>query len=184
MALTPSTMQALGTSCPEFSLPDVTTGGVKSLADFSGDELLLVMFICRHCPYVVHVQGELARIARDYSGKGVAFAAVSSNDAENYPDDAPENLRLQAREQGFPFPYLYDEDQSAARAFSAACTPDFFLYDKSRRRIYRGQMDDSRPGNGKPVTGKDLRAALDAALDARPVPADQRPSVGCGIKWK
>ena len=142
------------------------------------------MFICRHCPYVVHVQEELSRVGRDYAGQSLGVVAISSNDADNYPDDHPDRLRAMARELEFTFPYCYDESQSVARAFTAACTPDFFLFDKTRKLVYRGQLDDSRPRNGKPVTGKDLRAAIDAVLAEQPVSQDQRPSAGCNIKWK
>lgn len=184
MALTPSTMLKLGTAAPDFRLPDVTSGKTVSPETFAGKKALLVMFICRHCPYVVHVKTELARLGKDYAGKDAGIVAISSNDAAGYPDDAPENLKTMAREEGFVFPLCFDETQSVAKAYTAACTPDFFLFDKDRRLIYRGQMDDSRPGNGKPVTGKDLRDALDAALAGKPVRADQKPSVGCNIKWK
>ncbi|TXH28973.1 MAG: thioredoxin family protein [Elusimicrobia bacterium] len=184
MALTPSAMVPLGTPAPDFQLPDVTSGATLSLASFAERKVLLVMFLCRHCPYVVHVQEELARLGREYATRGVGLVAISANDAAHYPDDAPEGLRRQAREQGFVFPYLYDESQAVAKSFAAACTPDFFVYDGDRRLVYRGQLDDSRPGNGKPVTGRDLRAALDAALDGRPAPEPQRPSAGCNIKWK
>jgi len=184
MALTPSTMIPLGTAAPDFRLPDVVSGKTVSRADFTDKKPLLVMFICRHCPYVVHVQDELARIGRDYGPRGVAIVAISANDAATHPDDAPDGLRRQSREAGFSFPYLYDESQTVARAFGAACTPDFFLFDGDRRLVYRGQLDDSRPGNGKPVTGRDLRAALDAALAGQKAPDVQRPSAGCNIKWK
>jgi peroxiredoxin len=184
MALTPSTMIPLGTAAPDFRLPDVVGGQTVSLADFTDKKTLLVMFICRHCPYVVHVQDELARIGRDFGPRGVAIVAISANDAVSHPGDAPEGLRRQAHDVGFPFPYLYDESQAVARAFGAACTPDFFLFDVNRRLMYRGQLDDSRPGNGKPVTGRDLRAALDAALAGQKAPDVQRPSAGCNIKWK
>ena len=184
MALTPSTMLALGTKAPDFSLPEVVSGKTISLKSFSGKEALLVMFICRHCPYVEHVQDELARLGRDYAGKNVGIVAISSNDAVNYPEDAPKNLKEMAKRLGFVFPYCYDESQEVARAYEAACTPDFFLFGKDRALIYRGQLDESRPGNNKPLNGKDLRAALDAVLAGRPVSTDQKPSVGCNIKWK
>jgi peroxiredoxin len=177
-------MLPLGTPAPEFSLPDVRTGRSVRLADLADKPALLVMFICRHCPYVKHVEGELARLGQDYAAKGAALVAISANDAANYPDDSPESLAEQADKAGFVFPYLYDESQAVARAYAAACTPDFFLFDKARKLAYRGQLDDSRPGNGKPVTGRDLRAALDAVLADRPAPSDQRPSAGCNIKWK
>ena len=184
MVRTLSTMLDLGTEAPDFSLPDVVSGRTISLASFAGKKALLVMFICRHCPYVKHVQGELARLGRDYQGKDVGVVAISSNDAGEHPDDAPPSLKEQAGEQGFVFPYLYDEDQRAAKAYTAACTPDFFLFDKERRLVYRGQLDDSRPQSGTPVTGRDLRAALDAVLSDAPVSEDQRASLGCNIKWK
>ena len=184
MALTPSTMVPLGTPCPTFHLPDVSSGQPLSLESFKNKDVLLVMFLCRHCPYVVHVQAELARIGREYAARGVAVVAISANDAAQYPDDGPVGLRRQASEQGFAFPYLYDDSQAVAKAFGAACTPDFFVYDANRQLVYRGQLDDSRPGNGKPVTGRDLRAALDAALAGRPALEPQRPSAGCNLKWK
>ena len=184
MALTESVMKELGSPLPSFALPDVVSGRMVSPEDYADRKALLVMFICRHCPYVKHVEQELARIGRDYADKPVGIIAISSNDAANYPDDAPESLKEQALQLGFNFPYCYDESQDVARAFDAACTPDFFLYDEQRRLVYRGQLDDSRPGNGKPVTGRDLRAAIDAVLEGRPVSKDQRPSAGCNIKWK
>ena len=184
MALTPSTMLALGTWAPDFTLPEVVSGKKVSLDSFAGKKALLVMFICRHCPYVQHIKEELARLGKDYVGKEVGIVAISSNDAKNYPDDAPASLKAMAQELGFTFPFCYDETQEVAKAYQAACTPDFFLYDKDRKLVYRGQLDDSRPGNGKPVTGRDLRSALEAVLAGRPVDPNQRPSVGCNIKWK
>jgi peroxiredoxin len=184
MARTLSTMLELGTPAPDFSLPDVVSGRTISLASFADEKALLVMFICRHCPYVKHVQGELARLGADYRDRGVGMVAISSNDAASYPDDAPERLREMAVELGFAFPLCFDETQEVAKAYSAACTPDFFLFDRRRRLVYRGQLDDSRPDSGKPVTGRDLRAAIDAVLADRSVGADQRPSLGCNIKWK
>jgi len=184
MSLTESTMLALGTPAPDFHLPDVTSGKTVSLADTSGTDVLLVMFICRHCPYVKHVQSELARLGRDYAGKSVSIVAISSNDAANYPDDSPASLREMATELGFNFPFLYDESQAVAHAYDAACTPDFYVFDSARKLVYRGQLDDSRPGNGKPVTGRDLRAAIDTLLAGGAVSATQRPSAGCNIKWK
>jgi len=176
-------MLPLGTPAPAFSLPDVVSGHNVALADLPADQPLLVMFLSRHCPFVVHVQAELARIGRDYTGR-VALVAIGPNDATAYPADAPAGLRQQALEQGFVFPYCHDETQAVARAYGAACTPDFFLFARDRRLAYRGQLDDSRPSNGVPVTGRDLRAALDALLDRRPVNSVQRPSLGCSIKWK
>ena len=184
MALTPSTMSALGTRAPDFSLPEVVSGQTVSLATFKDKAVLLVMFICRHCPYVQHVKAAFAKLGKDYAGKDVGIVAISANDAANYPDDAPASLAAMATEEGFTFPLCYDESQAVAKAYAAACTPDFFLYDRARTLVYRGQLDDSRPGNGKPVTGRDLRAALDAVLAGRPAPADQKPSIGCNIKWK
>ena len=183
MARTESTMLDLGTPAPAFTLPDVVSGKPVSL-DALDKKPLLVMFICRHCPYVKHVQNELARLGRDYAGQSLAIVAISSNDARAYPDDAPDSLREMASELGFNFPFCYDESQEVARAYGAACTPDFFLYDSARRLVYRGQLDDSRPGNGIPVTGRDLRQAIDAVLGGRPVNANQKPSIGCNIKWK
>ena len=184
MALTPSVMTQLGTKAPDFSLPDVVSGKKISLGTFKDKKLVLVMFICRHCPYVQHVKKELARIGKDYASKDVGIVAISSNDAAGYPDDAPAKLKEMAEEEGFVFPFCYDETQGTAKAYAAACTPDFFLYNKERQLIYRGELDDSRPGNGKPVTGRELRAAIDAALADRAVSPNQKPSVGCNIKWK
>lgn len=184
MALTKSTMLPLGTLLPRFELPDVVSGKKVSSAELSGKSGILVMFICRHCPYVVHVQDELAQLGKDYAGKSLGLVAISSNDADNYPDDGPEQLKAMAQRLGFTFPFCYDESQEVAKAFTAACTPDFFLFDGHQRLVYRGQLDDSRPGNGKPVTGKDLRAAIDAVLAGKPVNQEQHPSAGCNIKWK
>ena len=184
MALTESTMLELGVAAPDFTLPDVTSGDDVSLGEVAGDRGVLVMFLCAHCPYVIHVQKELARLGKDYADSGVGIVAISANYVGTHPQDAPENLKKQAAEQGFSFPYLYDESQRTARAYSAACTPDFFLFDSDRKLVYRGQLDDSRPESGKPVTGADLRAALDAVIAGRPVSLDQQPSVGCNIKWK
>lgn len=184
MARTESNMLELGTKAPDFQLPDVTSGRTVRMHDFRGKDGLLVMFICRHCPFVKHVQRELAQIGRDYAGKSLGIVAISSNDAETYPDDKPESLREQALQLGFTFPYCYDESQDVARAYQAACTPDFFLFDGSRTLVYRGQLDDSRPNSAVPVTGRDLRAAIDAVLSHRPVDAQQKPSVGCNIKWR
>lgn len=177
-------MPTLGVAAPDFRLPDVVTGDLVTRDSVAGPKGLLVMFICRHCPFVKHVQGELARLGKDYAESGVGIVAISSNDAEAFPEDAPESLASMARELGFSFPFLYDETQSVATAYGAVCTPEFFLYDGGLRLVYRGQLDDSRPSNGKPVTGRDLRAAFDALVAGRPVPAEQRPSIGCSIKWK
>jgi len=174
----------IGTQAPDFSLPDVVSGNKLSLADFSGEKALLVMFICRHCPYVVHVRHMLVDLANEYEPKGVAFVAISSNDAVKYPDDAPEKLEEMAVNSTFPFPMLYDESQEVARAYTAACTPDFFLFDKGRKLAYRGRLDGSTPGNDIPLTGEDMRAALDAVIEGKPVPLPHHPSLGCGIKWK
>jgi thiol-disulfide isomerase/thioredoxin len=155
-----------------------------ALGDFAGSPALLVMFICNHCPFVQHVRAELARLGREYAAKGVAVVAINSNDATKHPDDAPDRMKLEREQVGYTFPYLYDETQAVAKAYGAACTPDFYLFDRARELVYRGQLDDSRPGNGKPVTGKDLRAALDSVLAGRAPAAEQRPSVGCNIKWR
>jgi len=185
MALTESTMELeLGTEAPDFALGDVVTGKTVRRDDFRGQKGLLVMFICTHCPYVKHVETGLAALGMDYDGEPIIIVAISSNDADTYPDDAPEGLKAQARRLGFRFPYLYDETQEAARAYRAACTPDFFLFDANLKLVYRGQFDSSRPGNGIPVTGQDLRAAVDALLAGKPVPKEQKPSIGCNIKWK
>ncbi|GMV97584.1 MAG: thioredoxin family protein [Phycisphaerae bacterium] len=182
MALTPSTMLPLGTAAPRFELPD-TNGRIVSPEQFAGSPLLVV-FMCNHCPYVKHIRGELARLAAEYQAKGVGVVGINSNDVERYPDDSPQRMREEVREAGYTFPYLFDETQAVAKAYRAACTPDFFLFDRRHQLVYRGQLDDSRPGNAKPVTGSDLRAALEAVLAGRPVSSDQRPSVGCNIKWK
>jgi peroxiredoxin len=184
MVQTTSTMLELGTRAPDFALPDVVSGRTVRLEDFDGKKALLVMFVCRHCPFVKHVQRELGRLGRDYAGREVGIVAVSANDPDAYPQDAPESLAEWAREMGFAFPLCFDESQEVAKAYRAACTPDFFVFDGERRLVYRGQLDDSRPTNGKPVTGRDLRAALDAVLAHRPVASDQTPSIGCNVKWK
>lgn len=183
MVRTQSTMLPLGTKAPEFTLPDCK-GGTVSSKDYEGAPALLVMFICNHCPYVKHVREELAKLGKDYQGKGVAVVAISSNDADNYPDDSPELMAREASEAGYTFPYLYDEDQSVAKAYRAACTPDFYVFDKDQKLAYRGQLDSSRPNSGVPVTGQDLRAAIDAVLSGTPLPTEQTPSLGCNIKWK
>jgi peroxiredoxin len=185
MALTESTMELeLGAEAPDFALTDVVTGKTVRRDDFRGQKGLLVMFICTHCPYVKHVEKGLAALGMDYDGEPLSIVAISSNDAETYPDDSPEGLREQAERMAFRFPYLYDETQDAARAYHAACTPDLFLFDQGMKLVYRGQFDSSRPGNGIPVTGQDLRAAMDAVLAGKPVGAEQKPSIGCNIKWK
>ena len=184
MAVTSSTMLALGTEAPGFSLPDVVAGGTISLETFAGSRALLVMFISRHCPYVQHIKDELGKLGRDYARADVGIVAISSNDIENYPDDAPDQMKAMAAEAGITYPVCYDESQAAAKAYTAACTPDLFLFDAERKLVYRGQLDASRPGSDVPVTGADLRAAIDAVLGGRPVDADQKPSAGCNIKWK
>jgi peroxiredoxin len=176
-------MLPLGTAAPDFRLPD-TTGKLVALRDFADAPVLLVMFICNHCPYVKHVRSGLAQLAKAYQAKGVAVVGINSNDVANYPDNSPANMAKEMQGAGYTFPYLYDETQAVAQAYRAACTPDFYVFDRQRKLVYRGQMDDSRPDNGKPVTGKDLRAALDAALAGKPVARDQLPSMGCNIKWK
>jgi peroxiredoxin len=183
MSLTPSTMLPLGTTAPGFKLPD-TDGKTVSLADSKDKSALLVLFICNHCPYVKHIRAGLAQLARDYLSCGVAIVGINSNDVANYPEDSPAKMREEAKSAGYLFPYLYDESQAVAKAYRAACTPDIYLFDKGRKLVYRGQFDDSRPGNGIPVTGKDLRAALDAVLAGKPVSPNQKASVGCNIKWK
>ncbi len=182
----PSKMLALGTEAPTFDLSDVTTGRNVSIDDFADRRALLVMFICRHCPYVAHVRSGIARLGRDYveADANIGIVAIGSNDPAAHPEDSPEGLAEEAREAGYTFPYLYDETQEVAKAYSAACTPDFFLFDAGRALVYRGQLDDSRPSNGLPVTGESLRTAIDAVLAGRPVPEDQRPSIGCSIKWR
>lgn len=184
MVKTASTMLALGTPAPEFSLPDVVSGRTVSIADFDGAPALLVIFMCNHCPYVKHVASSMAQLVREYQARGVAVVGISANDAEEYPEDSPENMVEEAKQRGYTFPYLYDGAQEVAKAYQAACTPDFYVFDREHRLAYRGQMDGSRPGNGIPVTGQDLRAALDAVLAGRPVTSNQRPSLGCNIKWK
>ena len=191
MVLTPSTMVKLGSPAPDFELKDVTTGQAVSLSSVSAKKAVLIMFICRHCPYVQHIKDGLSQLDKDYRGKDAAIIAISSNDATTHPEDAPGSLKEFVKEQGYSFPFLYDETQEVAKRYAAACTPDFFLYEyavgahgRAPLLVYRGQMDDSRPGNGKPVTGKDLRAAMDALLAGKPVSADQRASIGCNIKWK
>lgn len=184
MTVTPSTMLPLGTKAPEFALPDVVSGKTISLKDFANRKALLVMFICRHCPYVKHVQDELARLGRDYAGKDIGIVAVSANDAASYADDRPDSLKEMATSLDFVFPLCYDETQEVAKRYTAACTPDFFLFDKDRKLVYRGQFDDSRPGSDVPVTGGDLRSAIDAVLTDQPVSRDQKPGMGCNIKWK
>ena len=183
MAMT-STILPLGTTAPPFGLPDVVTGQRYSLDSFTAKTGLLVMFICRHCPYVVHVEHELAKLGQDYQGTNLGIIAISSNDPITYPDDAPPKLKEMAARLGFTFPFCHDETQDVAKAYRAACTPEFYLFDRDRRLAYHGQLDDSRPGNNKPVTGLDLRAAIQAVLTGKSVEGNQRPSIGCSIKWK
>jgi peroxiredoxin len=183
MAETPSTMLALGTPMPSFRLPDPSGKSVSS-DDFKEASGFLVAFICNHCPYVKHIRSQFAQLAREYQAKGVAIVGISSNDVKEYPEDSPQMMAKEIKTIGYSFPYLYDETQEAAKAYRAACTPDFYLFDRERRLVYRGQMDDSRPGNNRAVTGANLRAALDAVLAGKPVSDDQKPSVGCNIKWK
>jgi len=184
MVRTASTMLLpLGSKAPEFSLPD-TDGKIVSLDDFADAPALLVIFMCNHCPYVKHIADKLAELVRRYQARGVAVVGINSNDIEHFPEDAPERMHEEVERRGYTFPYLFDETQEVAKAYRAACTPDFFLFDGRRRLVYRGQLDGSRPGNNLPVTGKDLTAAIDAVLAGRPVPEDQKPSLGCNIKWK
>jgi peroxiredoxin len=184
MARTPSNMLPLMTPAPDFELKDVTRDEFTSLNQVRGDQGTVIFFICNHCPFVIHVNQELVRVASDYMDKGIGFAAISSNDVVNYPDDSPELMKKVASELHYPFPYLYDESQEVARAYDAACTPDIYLFDAELRLVYRGQLDDSRPGNEIPVTGKDLREALDRLLSGQEIPKEQKPSLGCNIKWK
>jgi len=184
MARTPSTMVELGTKAPVFFLPDTASGKNLSLEDVKAKVATVIMFICNHCPFVKHVNAELVRLANDYKNKGIGFVAISSNDVINHPDDSPVLMTQVAKQMKYPFPYLYDESQETAKAFEAACTPDFFIFDKDLQLVYRGQLDDSRPGNEIPVTGKDIRQALDCLINHEPVPQEQRPSIGCNIKWK
>jgi len=184
MSLTPSTMLPLGTKAPEFSLPDTLGEHNVSLQDLKSDQGTVVMFICNHCPYVKHVNDQLVKLANDYQKMGVQFVAISSNDAVAYPEDAPNQMTAYGKRLGYPFPYLFDETQEVAKAYEAACTPDFYIFDRDLKLVYRGQLDDSRPGSQKPVTGADMRQALDQLVAGRPISEAQRPSVGCNIKWK
>ena len=184
MARTPSVMVSLGTKAPGFTLTDTVSGNQVSLFDVKGKKGTVIMFICNHCPFVKHVNKELVKLANEYIAKGIGFAAINSNDAITYPEDSPDKMKETALQLEYPFSYLYDESQEVAKAYNAACTPDFFVYDSEGHLVYRGQLDDSRPGNEIPVTGKDLRHALDCLLSNKPIPAEQRPSIGCNIKWK
>ena len=183
MAQTPSNMMPLGTRAPAFTLPDTVSGRPVALENAKGTKGTVVLFICNHCPYVKHINAELVRVAREFQPRGVAFIAISSNDVANYPDDAPDKMKQNAQEQGYPFPYLYDETQEVAKAYDAACTPDIFVFDNALKCVYRGQFDDTRPNKGT-ATGKDLRAALGALVEGKQIGGDQKPSVGCNIKWK
>lgn len=184
MAATPSAMVELGTKAPGFNLTDTISGNEISLDEIKSEKATVVMFICNHCPYVIHIVDKLSEVAKEYKQKGISFAAISSNDVENYPQDSPDKMKEFAEEHKLPFPYLYDETQEAAKAYKAECTPDIFVYDKNLTLVYRGQFDDSRPSKDTPVTGKDLKAALDNILAGKPVDENQIPSVGCNIKWK
>lgn len=184
MSLTPSTMLPLGTTAPDFTLLDTVSGDMIHLQDQKGARGTVVMFICNHCPFVIHVNEELVRIANDYRVTGFNFIAISSNDVVNYPQDGPDRMNQHADENDYPFPYLYDATQEVARAYNAACTPDFYLFDDRLKLVYRGQLDDSRPGNGIPLTGRSLRESMDALLGNKKVPEPQKPSIGCNIKWK
>ncbi len=184
MAVTPSTMLELGTQAPDFDLVNAADGRSRSLADFKAKPALLVMFICNHCPYVQHVRGELGRLAADYMPRGLAVAAINANSVETHPQDGPEHMKELARAEGWTFPFLFDETQEVAKKYRAACTPDFFLFDADHKLVYRGQLDDSRPGNSIPVTGRDLRTAIETVLAGGPIRGEQKPSLGCNIKWK
>ncbi|MDJ0745017.1 MAG: thioredoxin family protein [Xenococcaceae cyanobacterium MO_167.B27] len=183
MVLTPSTMLALGTKAPDFALADVVSGDTISLGTFADKKALLVIFMCRHCPFVKHIQQELAKLGKDYANESLGIVAISANDVEKYPDDSPENLKQMAQELGFNFPVCYDATQEVAKAYTAACTPDFFLFNQTQELVYRGQLDDSRPSNNLPVTGQDLRNAISNVLADKPIPSEQKPSIGCNIKW-
>ena len=184
MARTISNMAALATTAPYFKLPDTITGNQISLTEIKGEVATVIMFICNHCPFVLHVNDELVKLANEYSNKKISFVAISSNDVITHPDDAPDKMKATALQKKYPFPYLYDETQEVAKAYDAACTPDFFIYDNQLHLVYRGQLDDSRPGHEIPVTGKDIRHALDCLINNQPVPDEQRPGIGCNIKWK
>lgn len=184
MAATPSNMVPIGFKAPDFELMDTISGRIMGLCDIKSETATVIMFICNHCPFVKHVNDELVRMANNYIPKGIYFVAISSNDVDNYPEDSPEKMKEYASRLNYPFPYLYDEAQRVAKAYDAACTPDFYIFDKEMNCVYRGQLDDSRPGNSKPVTGKDMRDALDSILAGKEVNSIQIPSIGCGIKWK
>lgn len=183
MARTPSNMLPLGTKAPDFELLDTVSNKTLSLSKLQGKKGTVIMFICNHCPFVIHVNPEISRLGKEYQAKGINFVAISSNDVENYPQDAPHLMKEKAEEMEYSFPYLYDETQEVAKAYDAACTPDFYLFDGDSKLVYRGQLDDSRPGNGLPLTGSDLKNAMDALLNGNPIATDQKPSIGCNIKW-
>jgi thiol-disulfide isomerase/thioredoxin len=184
MALTPSTMMPLGTQAPDFALLDTISGKTLSLQQLKGSKGTLVMFICNHCPYVKHIKDALAKLGKDYQNSSISIIAINANDAQNYPDDAPDKMTVFAKQNGFVFPYLHDESQNVAKSYGAACTPDLFLFDGNLKCVYRGQFDDSRPGNNIPVTGKDLRTAMDQLIAGKSIDSKQTPSIGCNIKWK
>lgn len=184
MALTPSTMLPIGTTAPDFSLPDSVSGSAVSLSDFDGASALLVMFICNHCPYVIHIREDFGPLASEYAERGLRVVAINANDLEKYPQDGPANMKALCQELDWPFPFLMDEDQSVAKAYQAACTPDFFLFDANQKLAYRGQWDESSPGNSNPVNGSDIRAAVEAVLSGGEVSQDQVPAMGCNIKWR
>lgn len=184
MSFTESTMLPIGTLAPDFNLPDTVSGKNIALADIQSDKATVVMFLCNHCPYVIHVNEEIVRITKDYAAKGVAFVGISSNDVENYPQDGPDKMKEHAAAVGYAFPYLYDASQEVAKAYDAACTPDFYVFDGDMKLVYRGRLDDSRPKNDNPLTGRDLRTAIDNVLAGEPVTDRQYPSGGCNIKWK
>lgn len=184
MARTPSSMIPLGTEAPYFRLPDTVTGKTRDISELKGKRGTVLMFLCNHCPFVKHVNSQLVKLAMEYQAEEIEFIAISSNDVIRYPEDSPQLMKSTATKEGYPFPYLYDEAQDVARAYDAACTPDFFLFDTNLRLVYRGQLDDSRPGNGIPVTGKDLRNALGALMKGDPINPEQKPSIGCNIKWR
>lgn len=184
MAATPSTMVPLGFTAPDFKLLETSSNIYKSLDELKSNVATVIMFICNHCPFVKHVNEQLVKLAMDYQPKGISFIAISSNDVDNYPEDSPEKMKEYAARLKYPFPYLYDETQNVAKSYDAACTPDFYIFDKNVKCVYRGQLDDSRPGNGKPVTGNDMRKALDSILAGKEISKEQMPSIGCNIKWK
>ena len=184
MTKTPSNMLPLGTIAPDFQLFDTVSGKMLSLNELKSDKATVIAFICNHCPFVLHIRDKLIEVAKHYQSLGIQFIAISANDAETYPADSPENMSKEARENGFSFPYLYDEDQSVAKTYQAACTPDFYIFDDQLKCVYRGQFDDARPGNAVPVTGQDLCTALDNILAGKPISDEQKPSLGCNIKWK